>query len=371
MNPLQGKDRNMKHSPLNAHHQRGMTLIELMVAMLLGLMLIAATIQVFIGSKQTYRTTEASSRVQENGRFADQFLSHDLRMAGFFGCLGESELEFTNNVDDSSSKYGSEVGEAVDISAGNELRGYVVGNSLPSDLTALGLSMGSDSGDVLPNTEAVLIRRANQCPGGKVVPPLMGDTSANIKIADAESCGLTQNSVALITDCQTADAFGITNNPVGGSKDTLTHSAALNINNTLSTTYAEDAWVYTLYAAVYYIGRNPAGEPALYRRALGKDGTMQAEELVEHIEDIAFEYGVDYNNDFVADAYRSTSDVETGNLWDEVVAARFSFVARSHEANVTQGVQEYEFDGNDDLEGTDRRLRHVFTKTVSVRNRLK
>lgn len=346
----------------------GMTLIELMVAMLLGLMLIAATIQVFIGSKQTYRTTEASSRVQENGRFADEFLSRDLRMAGFFGCLGESELEFTNNVD--PNKYDSDVGEAVDISAGNELRAFDIGSSLPSDLTALGLSMGSDSGDVLPNTEAVLIRRANQCPGGQVVPPLMGDGAANIKIADAESCGLEQDSVALITDCQTADAFGITNNPLsGGSKDTLNHSNALNDGNTLSTKYGEDAWVYTLYAAVYYIGRNPAGEPALYRRVLSNAGNMVAEELVEHVEDLAFEFGIDENNDFVADTYRDTSELSSAD-WSKVVAARYSLVARSHEQNVTQGVQEYEFDGSD-LEGTDRRLRHVFTKTVSLRNRLK
>ncbi|WP_200182377.1 PilW family protein [Ectothiorhodospira mobilis] len=357
------------HSFLTGMRQQGMTLTELMVAMLLGLLLIAAIIQIFTGSKQTYRTTEASSVVQENGRFADHFLSHDLRMAGFFGCLGESELEFTNNVDASSNKYPSDVSEAVNISVDNELRAYAIGSSLPSDLGALGLAMGSNEGDVMPNTEAVLIRRANQCPGGRVVPPLMGDQSANIKIADAESCGLEQNTVALITDCQTADAFGITNNPVSGTKDTLTHSSALNLSNNLSTTYGEDAWVYSMYAAVYYVGRDRAGEPSLYRRMLGKGGTMQAEELVGDIEDLAFEFGIDQDEDFVADTYRDTSELSMAD-WARVVAVRYSFVARSHEGNVIDNVQEYRFDGQD-MEGTDRRLRHVFTKTVSLRNRLK
>ncbi|WP_090487627.1 PilW family protein [Ectothiorhodospira mobilis] len=369
MNLQLGKDRCWTHRLVARPQQQGMTLTELMVAMLLGLLLIAATIQVFIGSKQTYRTTEASSVVQENGRFADHFLSHDLRMAGFFGCLGQSELEFTNNVDASSNKYPSDVGAAVDISSENELRAYVISNSLPADLSALGLNMGSNEGDVMPDTEAVLIRRANQCPGGRVVPPLMGDQSANIKIADAESCGLEQNAVALITDCQTADAFGITNNPVSGSKDTLTHSNALNLSNNLSTTYGEDAWVYSMYAAVYYIGRDRAGEPSLYRWSLGKGGTMQAEELVGDIEDLAFEFGIDQDEDFVADTYLDTSELSAAD-WARVVAVRYSLVARSNEENVIDDVQEYRFDGQD-MEGTDRRLRHVFTKTVSLRNRLK
>ena len=54
-------------------NQRGLTLVELMVAMLLGVFLIGGVMQIFISSKQTYRMQENLSRLQENGRFALDF----------------------------------------------------------------------------------------------------------------------------------------------------------------------------------------------------------------------------------------------------------------------------------------------------------
>ncbi|QGT77489.1 hypothetical protein GM160_00545 [Guyparkeria halophila] len=348
--------------------QTGLSLIELMVALVLGLLLIAAAIQIFLGSKQTYRTTEASSRVQENGRFANLFLSQDLRMAGYFGCLGQAGMQFTNNVD--GSKFDSDAQAAIDISPEGAIQGFEIGTSgLPQDLSDLGLSAGTNAGDVLPDTEAVIVRHASQCPGGNVVQQ-MPDSAANIKIADAASCELDQNDIALITDCETADAFAISNNPQSGGggvpKDTLTHANNINLGTTLSKSYGEDAWVYSFQASIYYLGNNTAGEPALYRRKL-INGSLSSEELVEHVEDIAFEFGLDTNGDYVADSYRDTGSVSN---WAQVVAARYSLVARSHEQNVTQTVQNYTFDG-EALTGDDRRLRHVFTDTISLRNRLK
>lgn len=63
--------------------QRGVTLIELLVSMALGVFIVAGTIQIFIGSKQTYRTQVALSRLQENGRFALDMLQQSLRMTGY------------------------------------------------------------------------------------------------------------------------------------------------------------------------------------------------------------------------------------------------------------------------------------------------
>ena len=55
--------------------QRGFTLIELMIAMLIGVFLMAGIIQIFISAKQGYRLQENLSRLQENGRFAMDFLA--------------------------------------------------------------------------------------------------------------------------------------------------------------------------------------------------------------------------------------------------------------------------------------------------------
>jgi type IV pilus assembly protein PilW len=70
--------------------QNGFTLVELMVAMTVGLFLTAGMISLFIGSKQSYRATEALSRLQENGRFALEYLSRDVRQVGFRQIVGAS-----------------------------------------------------------------------------------------------------------------------------------------------------------------------------------------------------------------------------------------------------------------------------------------
>jgi type IV pilus assembly protein PilW len=66
-------------------YQRGLTLLELLVAITLGLAVVTGTIQIYLGTSQTYRVQEAQSRIQENGRFAMEILNREIRMAGFGG----------------------------------------------------------------------------------------------------------------------------------------------------------------------------------------------------------------------------------------------------------------------------------------------
>lgn len=74
----------------NIKSQKGFTLIELMIAIVLGLLISAAMIELFINSKQSYRIQENLSRLQENGRFAMSFLSTDIRMADYVTCYTEA-----------------------------------------------------------------------------------------------------------------------------------------------------------------------------------------------------------------------------------------------------------------------------------------
>ena len=66
-----------------ATKRSGFALIELLIAMVLGLLLMTGAIQVMLSSKQTFRANEDMSRIQENGRFALDLLIRDVRMAGF------------------------------------------------------------------------------------------------------------------------------------------------------------------------------------------------------------------------------------------------------------------------------------------------
>lgn len=68
------------------HHSRGFTLTELLVSMVVGLLLMAGLVTLMVNSKKNYAQQDYSARLQENARFTVQFLTYDIRMAGFYGC---------------------------------------------------------------------------------------------------------------------------------------------------------------------------------------------------------------------------------------------------------------------------------------------
>lgn len=63
--------------------QQGLSLIELMISITLGLVLMGAATQVMLSNNQTYRLNDDISRIQENGRIALDILVRDLRMGGY------------------------------------------------------------------------------------------------------------------------------------------------------------------------------------------------------------------------------------------------------------------------------------------------
>lgn len=62
--------------------QRGFSLVELMVAMALGLLISLASVQLFIANQQTFNFQRGTSDVQTGGRFATDMLLRELRTAG-------------------------------------------------------------------------------------------------------------------------------------------------------------------------------------------------------------------------------------------------------------------------------------------------
>ena len=77
----------------SVRHQRGLTLVELMIGILLSLLILTAVVYVFAGSRASYRHQESSSAVQESGRIALEILGRDIRMAGNPGCGNVSFLQ--------------------------------------------------------------------------------------------------------------------------------------------------------------------------------------------------------------------------------------------------------------------------------------
>lgn len=72
--------------------QRGFGLIELMIAMTLGLILVLGVSQIFLTSKRSFLVQQQLAALQENARFVLTRISRDVRQAGMFGCLDLQRL---------------------------------------------------------------------------------------------------------------------------------------------------------------------------------------------------------------------------------------------------------------------------------------
>jgi prepilin-type N-terminal cleavage/methylation domain-containing protein len=77
---------------LSFFNQRGLSLVELMVAMTIALIILSAISYVFFSARQGYNVQDSQSRIQENIRFAIDAMSTDIKMAGYFGCTAPKHL---------------------------------------------------------------------------------------------------------------------------------------------------------------------------------------------------------------------------------------------------------------------------------------
>ncbi|HEY0660394.1 MAG TPA: PilW family protein [Lysobacter sp.] len=84
-----------RRPPSHLRHSAGLSLIELMIAMVIGLILLLGLIQVMSASRSAYQLSTGVARTQENARFAVDSLQRDLRMAGHLGCVNDQARMMT------------------------------------------------------------------------------------------------------------------------------------------------------------------------------------------------------------------------------------------------------------------------------------
>lgn len=104
-------------------YQKGLTLIEIMLALSIGIFITGGIIQLFINSKKTYELQDGLSRVQENGRFAIYTMQEDVRMLGYWGCM-------TNASGDLVGVEGNNKSDSVLIRSAFDL---TISNTIPLD----------------------------------------------------------------------------------------------------------------------------------------------------------------------------------------------------------------------------------------------
>lgn len=344
-------------SPTKApRKQQGLTLVELMIAMTLGLLLLGGIIAIMISSRQTYRVNEALSRMQDNARYAFQLMSRDIRMAGYFGCVG-SDVTPTNTLTGSTS-YLWDFSKAIE---GYESTGALAWSPAP-DSSVLSPLSGADIivvrgvlGDGSSSPTKVVDH-----PGG--TPP----GSANLKVSI--DSGLAEGNVVMVSDCLAAAVFQITEfSSAGAGFDNVIHntgSAGIvpgNFTKELGQEYTGGE-ILKVSTRAYYLRNNPDARPALYR----KTGLADAEELVEGVENMQIQYGEDTNGDFTADIYR-TADAVTD--MKKVVSIRIRLLMQTIDDNIASEKQPYTYNSATATTPGDRRLRQVYSTVIALRNR--
>jgi type IV pilus assembly protein PilW len=331
--------------------QRGLTLVELMVALVMGLVLLGGVVTVFVANKETYRVQDALARVQENGRFSLSLLTRELRTSGLMGCSTLKPLSKPRNTvrDGSLFPAGSRFAEYERPVDGFE----AISTSAWSP--ALDTQFASLATQPTGGNDVLLVRVVD---GNEERVATHAATTAPL-VLQANS-RLQAGDVAIVSDCEGAAVFQVT----GVSGTTVTHNVDLGKQFPSAATVAE---VQEVRNTTYYVApSNVSAEPALWRW----DGINAAQEMAEGVERMQLRYGVDINGDQAVDQYDTAAQVETGNNWDNVISVRVSVVVRSPDQNVTSGGQGYVLDGtNVSVASTDTRLRQVFTTTIAVRNR--
>ena len=139
----------------------GFTLVELMIAITIGIIILGALSQVFVTSRSTYIVEEGLARVQENGRFGMNFITEDIRMAGYIGCQDQSG-QLNNRLNDATGDYWPLTppgGAPVPVITGFEYVGP--GSNDTTDwLPNLPGAYFAD-GEVEPFTDVIMIRRGS------------------------------------------------------------------------------------------------------------------------------------------------------------------------------------------------------------------
>jgi type IV pilus assembly protein PilW len=333
--------------------QAGISLVEILIALVISLFLLGGVIQVYLSNQSAYRFGEAVARIQENGRFSIEVMTQDLRMAGFFGCAlfdPEDPENIVNNLDPSGPGYDPSL----------------------YDFVLAGVIQGTE-GDGLNGSDSVTLR--GSMPGQlNVVPPYNVDTSANIFVNSNNV--LQPDDIVMISNCRGADIFQITNtttSPMSNAMAVVHNTGAgapgnYNPDNCkggnahcFSQSYGADAAIFRLQTVTYTIAPGASGEPALWRSQNGVD-----QELIEGVEQLQVEYGLDTDDDDFPNRFVTIDNVP--NTFD-IVSVRIMLLVRSVDEFVAEGNQAYDFNGAT-VQAGDRRLRQEFSTTIALRNRV-
>jgi type IV pilus assembly protein PilW len=346
--------------------QQGLSLIELMISITIGIILMTGVVQMFITSRISFSTQQGISRIQETGRFAIEFLSRDIRMAGYLGCIDRANPQISNTLNTANGFY-----YRMDVGIEGYTAAPATSNLNPAPLA---------------NTDVLVIRSAN----GNNAAVAVNNSSAQLFITDtgtvANACpgstasysGICDKDILIVSDCVKARVFQATNVQQNAGLINIAHAAAGTPGNAMVSwgaaanpdpIFGPGAEVLTVNNTVYYIAAsNVSEEPSLYQK-INNNAPL---ELLEGVEDMHLTYSRSNSPSVFQDAATLPANAWT-DTENPVVSVRIELLVRSVQDNVLDQPQSFIFPtGTPERmpDPLDRRMRQVFVNTVGIRSRL-
>ena len=326
--------------------QRGFTLAELMIAITLGLMILAGMTTLFVNNSKAQGEIDKANRQVENGRFAVALLSGDLRNAGFYGEFDPTRLATPAALPDPCALSVAALKAALPLH-GQGLDNVGAGAGVPGCIA-----------DVRAGTDVLVVRHTRTCVAGD---SNCEPVSAGGPFFQASLC----NNPSELDSGDVNDHYALELTLAGMTR----HRRDCDQNagsGTLAPTRAYQTHIYF----VANNGNAGDGIPTLKRAELGTvDGApaMTVVPLVEGIENLQVEYGVDTSGDAVADVY--AADPGTVANWRNTMAVKLHLLARS--LTPSQGhtdTKSYQLGANTVAPAGDQYKRHVFQAVVNLPN---
>jgi len=347
-------------APLRAARSGGFTLIELMVAMVLGLIVIAGVTSVFLAGQQSFRTNDALANVQDSSRVAFELMARDIRGAGLTGCNSLNN-RIVNVLNNGPGNPGTTAWWA---DWTNAVHGYDV-NSSPSDPALAGLNQvaGTDSLELLSAGD-LNVTIANDVKGTGFT---LNQSTSNVGIGDIIiACSPDHAAIMQVTGPTTAGSATLQANYNTGAKvspgncsNNLGYPNDACSGNSPDYTFPPNSKIAKLTAVDWYIGTNPVGGKSLYRISLRNSGGNTApappQEMVRNVTGMTIRY-LNPAIGAIGNQFQTASKIAANNGWAGVTAINVQLTIGStfQRADVT---------GN-------KAISRIYAFTTTVRNRV-
>lgn len=301
----------------------GLSLIELMIALLLGTLVVGAAIGIFLTNRQTYRTTDSLGRVQENVRTAFELMARDIREAAGNPCA--NSVPVVNVVNNPASRWWTRLDNW-----GNAMRGYG-----PTDAFA-DAAFGTGAGQRLSGTAAIELMSADS----NVVTVQSHDMANTRFQANTANHGFVAGDLALVCNPRQASVFQVSSvvgqfigHATGGTPGNCTSALGMPLNCAGGSVFQfslPSSVITRLNASRWFIATNPNQRPSLYQARLTSAGPV-VQEVVEGVTAMDFEYLLDGGNSYVPAA-------TVGTNWPAVRSVRISMTFVGEPNTGTGGV---------------------------------